>query len=397
MGIIMRSQTFHEPFAILTGSEPKSQIIMQKVLEHSFDHEMFYRQLELDADEPLDRLRRSRNRKHITWKGGGGVQTFTADARNRRRVKESLTGFGSKNIAEDEASLIPDDLQAMVLRMLGGHKDDSYLLKIGNPFYRNHFLRSWNSSRYRKVFIDYHQALREGRYGEDFIEEMRQEPFFSILYECKFPEDNEVDTEGWRRIILDDQLQNTFDIYKDKVPFGVPVLGVDVGGGGDETTFVVKFDNLAFVASTNKSKDSMANVAIIRDLHEQYHFKYIIIDDTGVGHGLSDRLIELGFPVIKFIAGASATDRTRFANAKSEAYWHATMWLTDRNDPGAIQYHDRLMEWQHIRYKEDSSSRLIIEPKERMAERGIRSPDVVEAFILCFAGVNYVSAKEMFG
>ena len=157
--ILLRSQQYKEDFAIVTGEQKKSDIIMAKMIEHLFDNPLLLDNLELDRNEPLDRIRRERTRKRIVWKDGGSVMTVTANAGNRKAVTSSLSGLGSPNIIEDEASLIPDDLQAMVLRMLGGHQG-GFLMKIGNPYTRGHFLKTWQSDRYQKIFIDYQQGLK---------------------------------------------------------------------------------------------------------------------------------------------------------------------------------------------------------------------------------------------
>ena len=73
-------------------------------------------------------------------------------------------------------------------------------------------MRSSKSPRYHKIWIDYHQGLKEGRYTEEFIEEMREEDFFDILYECKFPEEDMIDSKGFQRLILDGKLEGCKEI-----------------------------------------------------------------------------------------------------------------------------------------------------------------------------------------
>lgn len=94
MSVIMRMFQYGDKFAIVTGQEPKSQIIMQKIIQHIFDCEQFISELDLDKNIQLDRLKRERSQKRITFRNGGEVRTYTADARNKNRVKDSLMGFG---------------------------------------------------------------------------------------------------------------------------------------------------------------------------------------------------------------------------------------------------------------------------------------------------------------
>lgn len=394
IALIVRTQLFHEDFGIVTGSEPKSQIIMEKVIQHTFDHERWYSKLELDPDEPLDRIRRQRTRKHLNWLGGGSIRTFTADARNRQRVKESLTGFGSPNLIEDEASLIPDDLQSMILRMLGGHKG-GFLFKIGNPFFRNHFFRTHNSDKYKHIFIDYHQGLREGRYTETFIEEMRGESFFDVLYECKFPSEDEINEQGWRRLITDTQLEDAFDRADIEPPKGTPRLGVDVAAGGKNyTVFVLRYNNKMILLEKNRDADLMAQVAKIEYYMREYNIEptFVSVDDTGVGHGVGNRLAEKEIYVNTVSEGGKAVESNQFINMRAEMYWLLGQWV---KNGGKIVKHEGFYEITNINYKEDSSSRLKIEPKADMQKRGIQSPDVADAASLTFSNNAVATADDI--
>lgn len=377
MALILRTQTYNEEFAIVTGQEKKSQIIMEKVIGHTFDDARLYTQLELDKNEPLERIKRERSKNRITWKGGGGIRTYTADARNRKRVVDSLTGLGSPNIIEDEASLIQDDLQAMILRMLGGHRG-GFLLKIGNPFTTGHFKKTWFEEKYHRVFIDYHQGLREGRYTEEFIEEMRTQPFFSILYECKFPSEESVDMSGFYRLITDTQVQEA----KAKGEATGPLkLGFDIGEGGDENVGVLRGDKFAKIVHRSKVADLMATTNEIVKLIKQYGLKHgnVFIDATGIGAGVEDRLKEIGFQVkgVKWAESGSE----EFANLKAQNFWDLKEWI--RNG-GKLEQSDLWNELFVIKYKENSAGKLLIKSKEEMRKEGIKSPNIADALALTF-------------
>jgi hypothetical protein len=377
MALVLRTQTFGEEFAIVTGQEKKSQIIMEKVIQHTFDDKRLYSQLELDKNEPIERIKRERSRSRITWKCGGGIRTYTADSRNRKRVIDALTGLGSPNIVEEEASLIPDDLQAMILRMLGGHQG-GFLLKIGNPFTTGHFKKTWHSDKYHKLFIDYHQGLKEGRYTQEFIEEMKEQPFFDILYGCKFPEDNEVDMSGYYRLVSDKQIQEA----KGKGELtGTIKLGFDIGEGGDENVGIIRGDKFAKVIHRSRISDLMATTNEIIKAIKAYNVKHgnVFIDATGIGAGVEDRLKELGFNVrgIKW----AESGKEQFANLKAENFWELKEWI--RNG-GKLEPGDLWNELFVIKYKENSQGKLLIKSKEEMRKEGIKSPNVSDALALTF-------------
>lgn len=411
MALDLRSITFHEPWTIIAGQQKKTDIIMGKAISHLFDHPSLERQIDPLSVPKMERLKHERSQERITWLDGGEIKALTASAQNRRRVKEVITGQGARNIVEDEASLIPDDLQAMIMRMLGGFPD-SFLLKIGNPFYRNHFFRTWNSDRYHKIFIDYKQALAEGRFTEDFIDEMRSEPFFDVLYECKFPESDDLITNGFRKLILDKLLEDSFiteEQYRndyctvekkdkdgnviEKVPEGSAKIGVDVAGSGhDRSMYVIRYPKVMRILEENKISDTMQQVPIVENYMDRYNVSDddTAIDIGGLGQGIGDRLYERERFVNKVMFGSSAPEgeKDRYLNMRAYMYYQLFQWL---KNGGKIVRDDRFYELLVINYKENSEKKFQIQQKEElkklMKDLGIEvtSPDTADAAALTFA------------
>lgn len=385
IALIDRMYYFGDRFAIVTGSEPKSQIIMRKVIEHIFDDGRILSQLDIDAKMPLDRLRRERSQKRITFKNGGEVETFTADARNRQKVKESLMGFGSPNIIEDESSLIFNDLQVMVMRMLGGY-GGGFLVKIGNPTYRNHFHKTWHSPRYKKVFIDYIQALKEGRYTQEFIEEMQDEPFFDMLYACKFPEPDEIDNLGYRILF------KSFKLGK-KEHSGELRMGFDVGEGVDINASILRSDSFAEIVHISKISDLMATARECMRLIDDFKIKHenFFIDRIGIGGGVYARLVEKGYNVTGIKWSMKPKDE-RYLNLKAENFFETQRWL---KKGGVLNKEDDWSETEVIRWKEDTGGRLKIKTKEELRREGIPSPNIMDALALSFNPTIIEEAPEI--
>lgn len=410
MAIVLRSITYHEKWTILAGDQNKSDIIMGKAIQHIFDHPILVQQIEMDGLPKLEKLKHQKSHDRITWRDGGEIRTLTADARNRKRVKESLTGQGARNIVEDEAALIPDDLQAMVMRMLGGHKD-SFLLKIGNPFYRNHFYRTSKSKKYNRIRITWEQAVAEGRLTMEFIEEMRHEPFFDVLYEVKFPPDDEVVTGGYRRLFPDQLIgdaiisQEEYDVMLDHagkngtvtLPNGKRVLkgerrlgGDYAGGGSDRSSYTFRTPTVMQLIETNKIDDTMQQVPITENHMDEHDVmaSNTGIDYGGLGQGIGDRLYEKDRYVVKVMFGGRSSEPTKYKNARAEMYFRFHDWL---KDGGKILDSPEWQELAVVYYKTDSSGRFQIEPKEdlkkRLKELGltVTSPDVPDSGALTFA------------
>lgn len=393
MAVLLRSVIYREEWAIVAPSQDKAQIIMAHVIKHIFDHPLFIEQLEYDPKMPLDRIKRERTKKHINWRNGGEVRTYSADARNQKARQSSLAGFGADNVIADESSLIPDDLQVMIDRMLGRAPSwhpsglQGYLLKIGNPFQRNHFYKTWKSQQYVHVFIDYHQGIREGRYTPEFIAEMRTKPLFDILYGCIFPPEASIDDKGYRPLVPETLLNAAILEHSEAVaPRGKPRIGVDVAGGGaNQTVITLRYNNVARVLERNHDPDLMANARKVVNYAKEYGVaaEDISIDDNGIGQGLSYRVIELMDDQINQInAQDKAKDRERFNMVKAEQYWAMRLWLVE--DGGKLIRDDGWGEIEELKYKEDSSGKLKMETKEEQRARGIPSPDTAESLMLTF-------------
>lgn len=393
LGVLTRSVFMGEKFVILAPSEKKAQIIMGYVINHAFDNRVITEQLELDPTENLDRLRRQRTRNHLTFRSGGGVMTLTLDARNSRRSIEAAMGFGGNRLILDESSLIDDPLYSTVKRMLGGYPySDTFMLEIGNPFYRNHFHRTWHGDRYNKIFIDYKIGLEEGRYSPEFIEEMREEAFFDVFYECKFPDADYVDEKGYRPLITEEQIEECF-ITKLKKPGRELKLGADIGGGGDHNVYVMRDEKKAWIAGKNKSGDTMTNVTEIENLKKKYPMlqdENIFVDDIGVGRGVTDRLKEKGIEVNGVSVGEKPVDETRYKNIKAENLWNARLWL--KNGGKLIKDQD-FMQMAWIKYKVSTDKVVQIEPKQELKRRKGKSPDVADAFALTFTQSQMPSVR----
>lgn len=402
IALILSAAILNEKWAIIAPNAEKAEIIMGYVITHLFDSPLFWSQLVMD--NPLEKLKQERNKTRITFKGGGEIRIYSADAKNRRAVTKSLTGFGSRNIILDESSLIPNDLYGMVKRMLGGHKDN-FLLEIGNPFERNHFYRTWNDPLYYKIYIDYQEALREGRYTTAYIEEMRKEAFFDVLYACVFPAEADILEGGWRRLIIRSQMEPAFT--KEWNPEGRGRLGVDIAAGGkDRTVITLRFPNITRVVRAWSDKDLMAQIPIILEEMERWNVEAssVDIDDGGVGHGLSNRMQELGYGINQVMLGSSAVKKKDFANQRAERHWLAADWLksggkiyeggpTDEKTGELIAY--RLYQLCLINYKQNSNSQVMLEPKPDMQQReNIKSPDEVDSFILTFTNESPISEDD---
>jgi hypothetical protein len=390
------ASTLPERFTILAPSDKKADIIMAYVRDFATQHRIISSQLELDKNDTLDRLRRERAKKHITFKRGGGVQTLTLDARNSKRNIEAAMGFGSKNIIEDEASLIEDTLHSTVMRMLGGYDyDKSFLLKIGNPFYNNHFRKSADNPKYNRIHLTYLDSLKDrgaGFHGFDpeFIEEMRQEALFDVFYECLFPREDEIDRDGYRQLLTLSDIKE--GIVDRSLISKIAKLGCDIGGGGDLNVYTIRIPGVgAFVVGSNRSRDTMTNVVEIENIVEKFglFWSNVNIDDIGIGRGVTDRLKEKGYGVNGISVGGASKMPDKYMNLRAELFWEMGLelkrpeFVVEMDKKGVEQ-----LSW--IRFKVNSDKQIKIEPKEDLKKRTGKSPDFAESLMLTFYEPRFI-------
>ena len=107
-----------------------------------------------------------------------------------------------------------------------------------------------------------------------------------------------------------------------KVPRGELVLSVDVARYGTNKTIRTLLRGGWLEESLATSKEDTMQTAgrTHLDIREKGPAR-IVVDDTGVGGGVTDRLRQLGHEVIAFTFGGRPNDDEHFVDAGSEAYW----------------------------------------------------------------------------
>lgn len=387
-GVLMRAvEVKGEKWAIVAGTREKAQIIMDYVLMFATNNDIIRTQLA--TKEPLDRLRQSRSRNRLMFANKSEIRVFSADARQVTQTSKALMGFGSPNVVEDESALINDKLQATVMRMLGDNAEDNFLVKIGNPFNRNHFLRTWNNPRYHRVFIDWRRGVEEGRYTRDFIEEMREEdPFmFKINYECKFPSAKEIDESGWMYFFSDAEIEE-FQNRK-LIPKGTKRFGLDIARGGrDYNVLVMRKDNYAVVLKKWKDSSLVSVADILWDYMKKLnvHPADVFVDDTGVGGGVTDYLLDKNVRINPINFGERPqVDKDGYANLKAELYAGKEGLVAWLRSGAKLEPHAGWIELTELRFKKDFNGKIKMESKLDMRKRGLHSPDVADALALTFA------------
>lgn len=169
--------------------------------------------------------------------------------------------------------------------------------------------------------------------------------------------------------------------------YGPLLMGVDIAREGtDRTAIIFRQGRVAFGLRTYRNKNLMETVGIIHTLIGEYHPAKVFIDICGMGVGVYDRLMELGHGdiLVGVNSAKSALDEGRYSNKRAEVWALLKRWLMD----GPVQIPD--LDSLHAdlcapKAKVDSQGRLLIEKKEDMKARQVRSSDEADALCYTFA------------
>lgn len=400
LAALTRVATFPEKWAIIAGTKTKSKIIMDYVINHIFDNEFTRSRFMLDKGDNAESIRRHRNKSHLTFKVGKDPDGRTLYGEVFIGTAADALGFGAQCIIEDEAALIPTDQHSLVIRMLGDNLNDNFLIKIGNPFNREHFLTSYHDPTYKKIVINCYKSLKEGRITEEIIEENRPYSFFKVLYECKFPSADEQDLSGWMYLLKDEDIANA--IARKNQSFGTEKLGLDVARGGRNfNCWVGRTNNVAQVLLKNHDNDPInigdTTINFMRD--RSIPAENVFVDDTGIGWGITGYLrskgahinpVNFGYAAEKDVNERNKPIPSDYINVRAEVYAGKEGVQTWIKQTGQLVDHKDWKELLDIRYKKNSQGKTQIEPKDDMRKRGVESPDVADALALTFAKVENV-------
>lgn len=169
--------------------------------------------------------------------------------------------------------------------------------------------------------------------------------------------------------------------------YGAVLLGVDPARFGDDRTSIIRRQGrVAYGLESYTKKDTMEVVGIVAKIIESDKPTKVFVDVCGLGSGVADRLNELGYRdiVIAVNAGSSPLDSKKYKNKRAEMWGELKEWLHD--EPCQIPDSDSLhADMINVKYKYNSNSQLLMESKEDMKKRGIRSSDESDALCLTFA------------
>jgi len=304
---------------------------------------------------------------------------------------DRITGFHNEHVLVivDEGSGVPDEVYGAIENPLAA--GFTRLLLLGNPTQSvGKFRDSFTSPIYKNFHIsafDTPSFTGEGEFpfliSKEYAEQKKLEwgednPLYEVYIKGDFPsgETDRLVPFGLAELAINREIKPDKDA---EIAIGVDTARM----GEDENALYVRQGSK--VIDSHFWKKAKTEEIIGRIAHEiKKYDKPIVNIDEGYNPGVVDGLKGQGYKVNGITFQSSPRDKKVFANIRAEMYWN----LADRFKAGTIQIpNDKLLLKQLTDIKKKPLNRqdqIIIEGKDEMKQRGLKSPDRADALALCF-------------
>jgi hypothetical protein len=336
---------------------------------------------------PIELIQNHNQTEHVITLVNGSeiIYLGMSEEENVSKLKSMELGW----FAIDEASEVMKDyfllFQSRLRRRLPTGRFPSYFgLLTSNPedcWLKDDFILRGGGEDY--VFIpslpkdnpylpsDYEKQLRKS-YPEDWVR--------------RFLEGSWDELSGGDTVIPSDWIRMA--INREIVVEDKKVIASDIARFGDDEIVIQYGEGNRLMTQDITYKQSlMETVGRLITTRKKNNVKLILLDDIGVGGGVTDSLSEQGEPVVPII-GSNKSDDDRFYNLKTEMWWYAREQFEQGkvsilNDPtlirqlGSVKYIFR-----------SSGGKLATEAKDETKKRLGQSPDRADTFVMLLWGAR---------
>ena len=324
------------------------------------------------------------------------TEAFCSARTSSKERPESLAGVHSENVLliADEASGIPEEVFESAAGSMSGHNATTLLL--GNPvrgqgfFYRTHtelsddwWTKKVSCSDSPLVAADFLKDMAN-RYGEE-------SNAYRVRVLGEFPQ---ADEDTYIPLHLIEAAQHR-DI--ETSPAAAVVWGLDCARyGSDRSALAKRKGNELVEVKTWRDKSTMELAGIVLDEYENTPIidrpTEICIDSIGIGSGVHDRCHELDLPARSINVAESASLKVKYMRLRDELWGRAREWFEAKECVIPKDDAQLVHELAAPRFAFTSTGKIKIESKDEMRKRGIRSPDIADAFCLTFASNAVLAA-----
>jgi len=320
---------------------------------------------------------------------------------------DRIQGFNAEHvlIVVDEASGVADEIYESIEGLMA--RSHCRLLLIGNPLnIDGEFYKSFKDPSYNKIHVSCLDSpnVRAGKdiipglTSKDWVDEKKRQwgedsSRFKSRILGEFPEEGEDTLIPLRWV---ERAERTFiDLHG----FEPRILAIDVARfGTNDTVFlprigdkVVLIDN---IIPCHQGKDLTYTTGRAIEIIRAFKPDVVVVDDTGVGGGLSDNLSDMYEDLVFAFNGASeALDKTTYINLKAEEYY----CLKEKFRKGIIDIpkDTRLSaELPEIKTGFSNKDRIKIENKRKIGSAKFESPDFADALMMSEWGLKQIIDRE---
>jgi len=276
----------------------------------------------------------------------------------------------------------------------------SRFLAIGNPTTPNGpFYEAFKSDLYNKITISClecpnvieNKIIFPGLVTKEWVEERKKEwgensPIYKARVLGEFP------IEGEDTLIPLSWVERAIAKQITPKPTDAIVMGIDVARyGSDHTAFLIMHGRKIIHISGYVGKATTKTVGKAILLCKEYKCSKIIVDDSGVGGGVTDMLVERfdeksGINVIGVNFGSQTDEKDKYENLKSQIFWSLRQDF-EHNEIDLPDHERLLQELPSLMYEITSKGRLKIVGKDKMKQMGLHSPDYADALVLAHYGL----------
>ena len=316
---------------------------------------------------------------------GAPESSFISVRTSSSERPEALAGVHSEHVllVVDEASAVPEAVFEAAAGSMSGHSATTIL--ISNPtrnsglFYKTH--HDLASDWFRM-----HVSCRENPLvSSDFIRQIAatygetSNAFrIRVLGDFALADDD--------TLIPAELVDGASDRDVVASPGEPLVYGLDVARfGTDRTALCKRKGNVVLEIRHWGGLDLMQTVGAVMNEAKKDAPAEICVDTIGLGSGVADRLREMGLNVRDVNVAESSAMNPNANRLRDELWLSVKDWLGTR----AVKIpKDEVLRQELVapRYTFTSTGKVVVESKDGLKKRGMRSPDLADALCLTFAG-----------
>jgi len=277
--------------------------------------------------------------------------------------------------------------------------------------------------------INYNENPFLSKTMSDIIENAKKEDYeeYKHIYlgNPRTDDDDSIIKRTWIMAAIDSHKKMNIE------PSGIKIIGFDVADSGDDkNASVVRYGPLATTIKEWQGKEHEIGKSAIKVYNEANDIgAEVIYDSIGVGAAIGSKFKEINdnsqtnVLFHKFNAGEKVRHPDRlympkvknkdfFANLKAQTWWNiadrfkATYNAVVNGEPieedelisidSGIESIEKLIQELTIPRKDyDNFGRVKVESKKDLAKRGIKSPNIADAFIMAYADVRRVQKPKI--